>query len=229
MHISEMGSAKNYLLLGAFAAFAGALFVLNPSGGFVGFLSGKTDENGNFGALISENENLKTQIAILRDAKSQLPNSLRGKTEAFVYSKYPFNLKSELMINVGRSGGVEEGSAVIFRGDLIGKIIKIFDAASLAVTVFDSRFQVAVRVGEKATEALFVGGNRPKLTLIPKSAKLAVGDRIYSAGQGFSYGLPMGEVADVSISPDQSFMEAGVRFQYDLNAARVVSIEKNGQ
>lgn len=217
---------KNYLLLGILAVLAGILLVVNPAGNFADFFSEKSDVNVNFGALLLENEKLKTEIIILRDVKSQLSDSLRDGIKAFVYSKYPFNLKSELLMNVGKNEGVDEGQAVIFRKNLIGKIIKVSNDTSLAITIFDSRFQVAVRVGEKAVEALFVGGNKPKLTLIPKTAKIIAGDQIYSAGQGFSYGLPIGEVTEISVSPDQSFVEAGIKFNYDLNAARVVSVEK---
>lgn len=217
---------KNYLFLGILAVLAGILLVVNPAGNFADFFSEKSDININFGALLLENEKLKTEITILRDVKSQLSDSLRGGIDAFVYSKYPFNLKSELLMNVGKNEGVDEGRAVVFHKNLIGKIIKVSDDTSLAITVFDSRFQVAVRVGEKAVEALFAGGNKPKLTLIPKTAKIIAGDQIYSAGQGFSYGLPIGEVTETSVSPDQSFVEAGIKFNYDLNAVRAVSVEK---
>lgn len=176
--------------------------------------------------LSAENLRLKTELDVFQSIKNQLPDETANAEEALVYSRYPFNFKNELLINIGFSEGILFGQAVIFDGFLVGEIGEVFDDASLVRTIFDRRWQSAVRIGKEGIEALLVGGNRPKLTLIDKKARIVAGDTVYSAAPNFPAGIPIAEVQAIEFSSDQLFQEATLRFSYEITGIRAVSVVK---
>lgn len=178
-------------------------------------------------SLASENEALKAELAILKNIKSQIPEKPESYLRAIVYSRYPMNLKNELLVNAGRNEGVHAGQAVVFGKVLIGKVEKVFDDTALIETIFDNRFETTVRVGGAGVNALLQGGAMPKLSLIPKNADIKKGDIVYSASPSFPYGLTVSEVNEVKISSDQLFKEASLNFSYDINGVQTVLIAKN--
>ncbi len=176
--------------------------------------------------LTLENQNLKTELAKLQNIKAAFPEGVRGFIPGVVYSRYPFNFKNQFLINAGMVNGVRANAAVTFGGVLVGKIEKAFNDAALTRTVFDSGFQAPVRIGNAGIEALFKGGNLPKVMLIPTKSEVQKGDIIYSSSPDFPYGLPVGEIDEVSVSADQLFKEATVAFAYDINTIQTVRIAK---
>jgi cell shape-determining protein MreC len=173
-----------------------------------------------------ENQNLKTELAKLQNIKNEFPEGVRGSILGVVYSRYPFNFKNQFLINAGKTNGVSANAAITFGGVLVGKVAKVFDDMALVRTVFDSEFQTPVRIGNAGIEALFKGGNLPKVMLIPMKSEVQKGDIIYSSSPDFPYGLPIGEIADVTMSADQLFKEATVVFAYDINTIQTVLVAK---
>lgn len=178
------------------------------------------------GDLPLENAALRAELAKLQNIKSQLPEKPWNYTRAVVLSRYPLNFKNEFLVDTGRTQGVEKGEAVAYDKVLIGRIENVFENSSLVKTVFDSGFQTAVRVGSWASDALFKGGLEPKLILLPLNAPIKNGDIVYSASPDFPYGLPVGEIKEVSSSVDKLFQEAELGFAYDINEIRTVFIAK---
>lgn len=193
---------------------------------------GETSEND----LALENQNLKAELAVLENIKRQLPDRLTGYIPAIVYSRYPFSVKNEFLVNVGKNAGVSENKAVVFAGMLIGKVEKVFEDTALVQTIFDSRLEFPVRIGsrdqqyarlaEGGVEALFSGGSLPLVALIQLKSEVQKGDIVYSVSENFPYGLPLGEIEEIKISADRLFQEATLRFTYDINAAETVSISR---
>ena len=223
------------IVLGAF------LLLFEPSTGWQvhRFLSSPALQETTGHSLVLENTALKTELAKLRDLQNQLPR-LRGEyLAAFIYSSYPFNLRKEILVSVGRNEGVIEGQAVVIPastmslsatdGDVIffGKVEKVFEDTALVQTIFDSRFELAIRIGDSGVDALLIGGNKPKLTLIPRKSAVANGDAVYSAGVQAPYGVALGEVKDVRPSADNLFNEATLSFPYDTNVLHAVLILRN--
>ncbi len=193
--------------------------------------------------LVLENEVFRTELAGLRDIKNQIPSTSPHYLRASVYSRYPFNVKDEILVNVGEGSGVNVGQAVLFpvytssdelsaynpapKGILIGKVKKVFKDTALVQTVFDEGWRSATRIGDKGVDSLLAGGASPVVTLIPKEASLAVGDAVYNADPFFPYGLPIAQIEKFGPSPDHVFMEAHLKFYYDLNTIHTVLILKN--
>ncbi len=144
-------------------------------------------QSGNSGNLALENEKLKAELVRLENIKSQFPDRAPGFIGAMIYSRYPMNFKNELLINAGANDGVSANKAVVVAGVLIGKVSEVFDSAALVQTVFDSRFQTAVRVGQGGAQALLKGGAMPKLSLIPLDSGASAGDIVYSASPEFPH------------------------------------------
>lgn len=183
-------------------------------------------------SLILENESLKTELAKLRVMKSVISNGTDGMLQAFVYSNYPFNLKSQLLVGGGADKGVKLGQPVFVSSAssnpvLIGKIIEVFAKDSLVETVFDSNFQISVKVGPAGVSSLLKGGNSPRLTLMPKDAKISEGDAVYSSEQDYPFGMPIGLAKNISLSSDQFFEEADLETAYNPNDLQTVFIDTN--
>jgi len=143
-----------------------------------------------------------------------------------VFSTYPFNYKSEITINAGTDNGVKEGSAVTVDSRfLLGKVTTIFSNYSVVQTIFDTDWNMSVRIGKTGVDALFVGGLEPKLTMIALNKSVSTGESIYSAGTGFPYGLEIGKVKDVIEEPTGVFKETTIEFPYNFNELREVVIK----
>ncbi len=183
-----------------------------------------------------ENTALKAELAKARDYEAfvQPPGDF---IPAFVYSSYPFGFRNEILLGAGRDKGVMIGETVVIAGPSIsnekeniiflGKVEQVFETTALAMTVFDSRLTLAVRTGDAGTDALLVGGNEPKLTLIPKTASVRAGDAIYSAGAPVPYGIAVGEVTAIGLSSDNLFEEGVIAVPYDINGVHEALILKN--
>jgi cell shape-determining protein MreC len=214
------------------------LVFINPS--FIFQLKKKLinfNENNNneLSNLEKENLILKSQLAKLSNLNNFLNKAPESKIKpAFVYSHYPFNLKNEILIDLGGEGDFLLNKAVVLTPKtqqtenqnfiFIGKIEKTYKNFSSVQTVFDPNFKLAVKIGQSQSDALFVGGPQPKLTLISNDSEVNTGDIIYSAQPNFPYGLIVGEVKEIKLLPDSVFKEALISFPYDLNKINLVGV-----
>jgi cell shape-determining protein MreC len=174
--------------------------------------------------LIEQNQVLKAQVAQLQVVAAQLPIEPPENIRAMVYSRYPLNFKNEMLINVGANENITTGTAITFQGIFIGETEEIFSGSSLVRTVFDDGLKLPVRIGNSGYDGLLEGGADPSVVSIAKSSNLAVGDIVYAAAPGIPYGLPVGEIAATSTSPDNLFQTASLSFSYDLNQIETVFV-----
>ncbi len=233
-------TADRSILLILVAVGVLALF-FQPSAGWAlqGIL--RTDESSALLAqmnLARENTVLKTRIAE-SEALTRTAAILgsRDHVPAFVYSRYPFSFKNELLIAAGKESGLVAGSPVLLpvvpeassssstmSAILVGKVREVFERTASVQTVFDIGFQVAVRIGAAGTDAVLSGGAEPQLTLIPKSSVVTPGEVVYAAAPDLPYGLPIGEVGAVRMSANQLFQEAALSLSYTGNDLKIVVI-----
>lgn len=170
----------------------------------------------------AEIDRLKTELAKFRYLEARLLPQQKDGITAFVYSRYPFNVKNEFLIAAGEASGISEGQAVLADGVFIGRVEKVRGGSAVVQTIFDPRFRLAVRVGASGADALLVGGVSPRLTLIPKNAGINTGDAVYTASPEFPYGTPLGRVREMSLSSDELFMEATL--EVAAGTSEVVSV-----
>ncbi len=219
---------ENFFLITLF--IIAVLIIFYPSAGWMirSFLAPATWQNKDAAVLSLENESLKAELAKLRVLKKESPPS-GNFLQASIYSNYPFNLKSELLSDKGKKDGVKAGQPVFVlyssKKVLIGKIKEVFENNSLIQTIFDSRFQTSVRIGDYGANSLLKGGNNPKLTLIPKDAKIGEGDAVYSVSSDYPFGMAVGLARNIHLSSDQFFSEADLETVYNPNDFQSVFID----
>lgn len=147
---------------------------------------------------------------------------------ASVYSRYPFNLKNEILIAAGANAGIKVGDVALYEGSLLGSVEKVSGNSALIETIFDNRFKTPVRIGSAGTDALLVGGPEPQLTLIPRTATVAQNDQVYAAGEAFPYGTAVGALQDLKSSSDNIYRSAALRVFYNPAAMTSVTVIPEG-
>jgi cell shape-determining protein MreC len=208
-------SGGKFLLLALSLLFAFALF-LPPSvfGGLAEFF--------NFGTGVFRPASQEDISAIQISAR---PFKAKGMIVADVYSRYPLNFKSELLVNAGEEDGVKTGGAAVYEGMLVGKVVFVGRANSVVRTVFDPELSLPVRIGKSRADALLLGGVEPRLTMMAKNADVAPGDLVYSASSDLEYGLLVGSMGMPAISGTNVFSEAPLTLSYNLPDIRYISLE----
>ncbi|MBF0447388.1 MAG: rod shape-determining protein MreC [Magnetococcales bacterium] len=99
-----------------------------------------------------------------------------------------------LLIDVGRSEGVELNAAVVVPEGLLGRVVRVGNHSSLVLTLLDLNSRVPVLVQRTRTRGIAAGFNSRKLQLefVSKVDDIQVNDLIVTSGTGG--GLPKGLV-----------------------------------
>lgn len=177
--------------------------------------------------LFSGTKNNLVELINLRPlAKPEIiQQGKRSVLVAKVYSTFPFNNKNLIAINAGSIDGVAIGMPVSLEGNiLIGQIIEVSERQSIVRTIFDKDWSIPVRVGVAQYDALLVGSQNPRLTLIDKTNNVSIGDQVISAKRDLPYGMKVGEVSQVNDLVASSFKEASLVLPYDPKDLREVAI-----
>ena len=178
----------------------------------------------------NQSEDLQKQILLLQEENADLRaqlfrESITPENFAVVYSSYPFNNKSEIVISWGGDRGVSVGDAVAYGTSvLVGKVKQITPENSIVTTVFDPSFETAVRIGTGEFDALMHGGNELVLEFIPGDAKVEVGDRVFVASSDLPYGLEVGEIKEIYTKGGSVFQSATLQPSFEIKTLRDVSI-----
>lgn len=173
-----------------------------------------------------QNENLKAQLQRSQDD----PNSVSGasgisRIEAKVFSTYPFNMKDTISVDRGSDDGVANAMvATVADSILLGQVTGVDAHSAVIRTIFDSHWQLPVRIGPDNINGLFEGGNDPKVVLVEKPIK--VGDGIFSAAKEFPMGIKIGEVKEIKEDASGIFKEATIRTPYSINDVQVIYLQK---
>lgn len=175
-----------------------------------------------------QNENLKAQLQRAQDMPegvAVVDAHRSGRLEANVFSTYPFNMKDTISIDRGSDDGVSAAMvATVADSILLGQVISVDGHSSVIRTIFDSHWQLPVRIGPDNINGLFEGGNDPKVVLVEKSIK--VGDGVFSAAKEFPMGIKIGEIKDIKEEAGGIFKEATIRTPYSIGDVRMVYLEK---
>ncbi len=181
-------------------------------------LSTRTTLMGDLLALSLENQSLRAQIAQYKIAPSLIRQEGTRYIRAALYSSYPFNLSSQLLLAAGSESGILENAAVYAAPDVfIGQVTTAEERRSTVRTIFDPGWELPVKIGDGRVDALLVGGQEPRLTLISKRKPLIGGESVYLASRDFPYGLLLGTVAELRQSKESLFLEGRLIPSYTLS------------
>ncbi len=147
---------------------------------------------------------------------------------ANVFSSYPFNNYSLLVVNAGSNEGLAVGMPVLAGNNvLLGKITSVSVHASEVQTFFDPSWKSSVFVGDAKTSGLLDGGPSPFVDFIPKNATTSAGMIITNADAGFPLGLLVGSVDSVQSINNNLWQSAKIKTLFDLSSLRQVFIVTN--
>lgn len=210
--------SKNYLTAQVSAALEKPLALTKS------FFQG-SEELARSNVLAIENEKLKARILELEKNPYLAQRESHDYLVTKIYSTYPFNNRGLFVINAGFKEGLKTGLAVTFEKHiLIGQIIEVYENYSVVRSIFDSGWELPVKIDTDKIDALLVGGREPQLTLIVKGEQLKAGQQIYTASRDFPYGLKIGEINDVFSDSGSAFEEATISFAYEVGTLTEVAV-----
>ena len=171
-----------------------------------------------------ENQSLRANITRLSlGLKPYDKNYIVAK----IYSSYPFNDKSLIVLSKGSTNGVKVGDVVLAnRNIFLGRVTSIGDSWSEVRTIFDLSKNIPVRIGTRGVPALLVGGATPFISMIDKSSEIRIQDPVYLASRDLPYGLVVGEIGDISEPNVGSFKNANLLLPYSLSSLEEALIVK---
>lgn len=200
--------------------------------------------------LNKENETLKNELNevkldLIEMQKIEVENeSLRealkmeekynhfSKVYANVVLRDYSNWNETFVINKGANDGIKEKSTVISAEGLVGYVSKVTATTSEVTTIIDPNTSVSVEISTVNALALAKGdfdlkeSCKMKLTNLPITAELSVGEKIYTSGIGTMYekGLVIGEIAEVVNSKNNIDRYAVIKPYTDFESLDLVAV-----
>lgn len=188
------------------------------------FLKGLFSDSINFNdynELVRENEQLKFEINNLKNKEVSEDGILVD-----VYSRYPFNDKERLILDIGEKDGSKIGLPVFTKNDfLLGKIINVNGRYSEVQTIFDSEWKTSVGLNNLVDKAVMKGGQPPKVELISKDSEVEKGDYIFSISPDFPYKTLIGKLSKITEVDDHIWDSSLIDVPYnvdDLSKVKVI-------
>lgn len=168
-------------------------------------------------SLLLENQGLLAQLEQAQLTPSIIEQESRRYIRAPLYSSYPFNISNQLLVAAGSGSGVLEGAtAFAAPGIFLGQVTSVEGGKAVVRTIFDPGWELPVKIGEGKVDALLIGGQEPKLTLVSKHKPLVGGESVYLVSRDFTYGLTLGTVAELRQSKESLFLEGRLITPYAL-------------
>ena len=139
----------------------------------------------------SENLLLKNQLNLV---PQKIPNFITVRAISAPGNVFAHSL----LINSGRSAGIEKGNAVLFNGMFIGQIVSVGNNSSRVLLISDVNSMIPVVVSNNRIPSILTGENLilPSLKFLPNNVKLNHGSIVQTSGHGglLPAGLPIGTV-----------------------------------
>ena len=167
--------------------------------------------------LQSENRALRKILNVTKDVKR---NFVTAKVIGMSNSPYA----SSALLQYGGKNGIKLDNIVRGRSGLIGRISEVSENYSTVLLVNDHNSRIPVIAGSSKVKGIIARqGNGLKIIHLEEDHKLAVGETIYTSGDGkiFPKGIPVATV--VKVNYNTAFVETIERF----NKIEFVVIESN--
>lgn len=199
--------------------------------------------------LRSENAYLKSQLLVLSGRVQKLSElaaenaRLRGLIDstlvvdgrvliAEIIGVDPDPFRHIILINKGSDAGLYNGQPLLDARGLMGQVVEVGPQTSRAMLIADREHGVPVRVARNGIRAIVTGTgeiDRLRLSYVPESADVKVGDLLLTSGLGLRYpaGYPVGVVSKVVKSGTTEFAEIEARPSAELDRSRHVLLMFN--
>lgn len=133
----------------------------------------------------------------------------------------------KVLLNRGEKHGVYVGQAVLDAFGLMGQVVEVGRAHSVALLITDSTHAVPVQINRNGVRLVAEGvGNLYQLKLrhVVNTIDIGEGDLLVSSGLGqrFPSGYPVAEVVEVRVDPGRPFAEVVAKPMAQMNRSRHV-------
>ena len=133
--------------------------------------------------------------------------------------------RHQITLNKGASDGVYFGQALVDAYGVMGQVIRVNPASSIALLVTDPGHGIPVEINRTGLQTVARGGGDGRvltLPFLPGNADVKVGDLLVSSGLGgrFPAGYPVGEIFDIRRTTGEHFIEASAYPSARLNQGR---------
>jgi rod shape-determining protein MreC len=192
--------------------------------------------------LEKENQNLIFQISALQETKKE-NETLRQALDIGLQENFNLELSQIInkdvsngfiLIDKGLGSGIEKDMPIITAQNvLIGKTSKVYNNFSEVLLVSNPKsvFDAKISSDEKDISGVIrgQGSSNALYDLVPRDAKIAVGETIITSGLGgfFPKGLLIGKVKEVKKSDTDPFQQANVELFFDISNTDNVFIIKS--
>jgi rod shape-determining protein MreC len=170
------------------------------------------------GRLSRENEVLKKKVSKLElevkrleslEEENQRLKKLLGFKEEHPLRTMPAkmigasasNWQSAILIDRGSKSGIKKGMSVVTSEGLVGQVIEVAQDTAKILLITDPKSGVAIKIKRTGEEGVLKARINGELYLkyIEKTARVRVGDKIYTSGLGrvFPRGILVGTVREV--------------------------------
>ena len=207
--------------------------------------------------ILQENARMREELIIARSRLRRLPeleaknrrlrdllistSKLNSSAEAARYALVaelisvdtdPFSRR--FVLNVGNRDGVLPGQPVIDANGVMGQVTHTGPFSSSALLITDPSHALPVLIHRNGLRTMALGAgplNLLKLSHVPNSADVRVGDRIVTSGLGnrFPAGYPVGEVVKVLRDLSRPFAEIHVQPSAMLERTREVILVRSDE
>jgi len=169
-------------------------------------------------ALEMENSRLRELLA----SSSQLEERVLI-AEILSASQDPY--RQQIVLNKGARDGVYKGQALVDAQGVLGQVISVNPATSVALLLTDPNHGIPVEINRTGLQTIALGrgdGQSLSLPYLPGTADVKVGDLLVSSALGgrFPAGYPVGEIRELKHDTGEHFMEALATPAARLNRGR---------
>lgn len=194
-------------------------------------------------ALQAENQQLRngyTQNINLRIENNALRSILgiearedldlqAGRVIGYYQSKW----QSEVLLNIGRQQGVQEGMAVINDGGLIGRVVLAGDRSCRVRLINDPNSSIGARILTSRSLGVVEGSadKTMELNYIPKEEFVYSGDIVITAGTSpdFPAELLIGRISQVTTQQNDAYLHIIIEPYANLKSLEYVMVIKGGK
>ncbi len=133
-----------------------------------------------------------------------------------------------IVIEGGRSDGVNKNQAVLTPKGVIGKTIEVGNKASIVQLITDANFRLSVRILPSGATGILsaIDYNKAQILEVPKNVIIKIGDKVVTSGFSDIYppGLPVGTVEGVYEDRSSFQKVVNVRLPNDMTAFQYVFV-----
>ena len=214
-----LGKTDSRLLQGARASVTDAVTPLldlfsRPVGGTVDAI----EQAQNFFALAAENAELRevnsrlrhwqalayrleAENAALRDLLQMVPDPETRYLSARVVADTGGAFVRASLVNAGERDGIVLGQAAVTGEGLAGRVAQVGTRSARVLLITDINSRIPVMLADTRERAVLAGNNgpQPNLLYLGPRARVKVGDRLLTSGDGgvFPSGIPVGVIASL--------------------------------